>query len=534
MKKHGLTKILLVILLLIVIASYFIEGRQGISQIALGDVVMNYFQSFYYFDVVLFILAVGGFYGILEHVPSYTKLQENIANKVKNKKLVVFAIIIIFALLSSLTGLNLLLLIFIPFAISLILALGYDKLVALFSTVGSVAVGLIGGIFTTIKMSNSYYGTSYSTFEELVGLEDKWVNVIPKVILLIVAVALLIFFVNSYIKKTLGYKQETKKAREEKKELVTKVETKKEVAKESKKDTKKEVKQVTNKKTTTSKKSAPEKKTTKKKTTKKNLSAAKPDETIVIKKTKKTRIWPLVVLAIVLLVFLVLGYLPWNSLFGITVFDDFHTWVTELSIGDYAIFTSLISQIIPAFGNWGGIGSSYLIAMFLLVIIAIIIKFVYKIKWNDILDYCLEGMKKMLPALLVAMLAYTVLVCAYNNGFMETIITSATDKFGDNIMIHSLISILGSITNVDMYYTSVGIFTPIINGLSDSANLQVFAVAFQSLFGLMQIIGPTSILLVICLAYTDVSYKDWFKNIWKFVLILFIVICAVMLLTSML
>lgn len=534
MKKHGLTKILAIIILLTVIASYLIKGRQGISQIALGDGIMNYFQSFYYFDVVLFILVVGGFYGILEHVPAYTKLQENIANKVKNKKLVVFAIIIIFALLSSLTGLNLLLLIFIPFAISLILALGYDKLVALFSTVGSVAVGLIGGIFTTIKMSNSYYGTTYSTFEELVGLEDKWVNVIPKVILLVVAVALLIFFVNSYIKKTLGHKQETKKPREEKKELVAKVETKKEVVKEPKKETKKEVKQVTNKKTTTSKKSASVKNTTKKKTTKKNLSAAKPDETIVIKKTKKTRIWPLVVLAIVLLVFLVLGYLPWNSLFGITVFDDFHTWVTELSIGKYTIFTSLISQIIPAFGNWGGIGSSYLIAMFLLVIIAIIIKFVYKIKFDDILDYCLEGMKKMLPALLVAMLAYTVLVCTYNNGFMETIITSATDKFGDNIMIHSLISILGSITNVDMYYTSVGIFTPIINGLSDSANLQVFAVAFQSLFGLMQIIGPTSILLVICLAYTDVSYKDWFKNIWKFVLILFIVICAVMLLTSML
>lgn len=515
MKKHGLTKILAVILLLIVIVSYFIEGRSGIAQIPVGDVVMNYFQSFFYFDIVIFILAVGAFYGVLEHVPAYKKLQENIANKVKNKKLVVFAIIIIFVLLSSLTGLNLLLLIFIPFAISLILALGYDKIVALFSTVVSVAVGSIGGIFTTIKYSNSYYGVSYSRFEELVGLEDKWANVVPSIILLIVVTAILMLFVNSYMNKHKAKKVEPNK------ELVAKVETKKEPVKEVKKEVKK---------TTTTKK----KNTTKKTNTKKNLSAAKQDETITIKKTKKTRVWPLIVLLVVLLVLLILGYTPWSSLFGITIFDDFHTWLTGLGFGDYKVFTDLISQNISAFGNWGSIGSSYLIAMFLLVIIVIIIKFVYRIKFNDIIDYCLEGVKKMVPALLLTMLAYTVLVCSYNHGFMETIITSATDKFGDNIMIHSLLSILGSITNVDLYYTSVGIFSQIVNGLSDSANLQVFAVAFQSLFGLVQIIGPTSILLVICLAYTDTSYKDWFKNAWKFVLTLFIVICAVMFLTSLL
>ena len=173
-------------------------------------------------------------------------------------------------------------------------------------------------------------------------------------------------------------------------------------------------------------------------------------------------------------------------------------------------------------------------AMIILIIFSIIIKFVYKVKFDDMLDYFKEGMKKMLPAASVAMLAYTVLVCAYNNGFMETIITNASDKFGDNIMISSLITILGSLTNIDLYYTSAGIFTPIVSALSDNANLQVFAILFQSFYGLVQIVGPTSLLLIVCLTYFEVPYKDWLKNIWRLALELFILIFVVILIVSVL
>ena len=46
-KKYGLFKVLLVILLLVVVATYFIKGREdSISYLALGDVFINYIQSF--------------------------------------------------------------------------------------------------------------------------------------------------------------------------------------------------------------------------------------------------------------------------------------------------------------------------------------------------------------------------------------------------------------------------------------------------------------------------------------------------------
>ena len=77
-KKYGLIKVLSVLLLLIVVASYFIKGRQStISYIALGDVFLNYIQSFYYFfDTIIFVLVVGGFYGFLNKIPAYKKMIE--------------------------------------------------------------------------------------------------------------------------------------------------------------------------------------------------------------------------------------------------------------------------------------------------------------------------------------------------------------------------------------------------------------------------------------------------------------------------
>ena len=81
-KKYGLFKLLTVILLLIVVATYFIKGREAaIDALPLSYVVLNYLQSFqYFFDTSVFILVVGGFYGFLNRVPAYKKLQTNIVD----------------------------------------------------------------------------------------------------------------------------------------------------------------------------------------------------------------------------------------------------------------------------------------------------------------------------------------------------------------------------------------------------------------------------------------------------------------------
>ena len=377
-----------------------------------------------------------------------------------------------------------------------------------------IIIGLIGGIFTTFRNPSGYTASS-TTIEKLVGLEGNFENIFPKIIILILATALLMFYVLRYSKNHMTNK------------IVKKVEHNEEDKNDEVKEEKKEEIKTVKKEETKTTKKVPTKNSKKKTSKNPNMRAAKKDDTIIVKKGVRT--WPLVVVCALMLVLLILGFIPWQSLFEITVFDDFHTWLTGISIGDYSIFNNIMSANFTAFGTWGNLGS-YMMPMILIIIFSIIIAIIYRIKLSDMLDYFKEGAKKMLPSAMMAMLAYTVLVCTYNNGFMETIISKANV---DNIMLSSLLTILGSITNVDLYYTAAGIFTPIVGALSDNANLNVFALVFQSFYGLIQLFGPTSILLIFGLTYFEVPYKDWLKNIWRLILGLFIIIFLVVLIVAL-
>lgn len=70
MKKHSLFKVILIVLgaLLAVsgilaILGYFVPALEGkYTMIALGDVLINFVQSFYYFfDTVVYLLVLGAF-----------------------------------------------------------------------------------------------------------------------------------------------------------------------------------------------------------------------------------------------------------------------------------------------------------------------------------------------------------------------------------------------------------------------------------------------------------------------------------------
>ena len=45
-----------------------------------------------------------------------------------------------------------------------------------------------------------------------------------------------------------------------------------------------------------------------------------------------------------------------------------------------------------------------------------------------------------------------------------------------------------------------------------------------SINGLVSLVAPTSVLLVTGLSMYDVSYKEWLKNIWKFAVILLVLL----------
>ena len=476
MKKHGLTKILGILLILLLIVSYILPGRQEtVDRIGIADLLLNYFsivlQNFSY--TVLFALSVGGFYGVLNKTGSYKKLLDNIVTRVKplGKKFI-YLVIILFAVIASMTGMTIPLFMFIPLVVSIILLLGYDKLVALTATIASTVVGYIGGVFVNFTNPNTY---GINTYEEFIGLESKFANTFPKLLLLFAGIALLIYFVNNHIKAV-----EEKKVKYE-------------------------------------------------------LSD---DSELLISEVKGNykdiKTWPLIIVLCFLFIITVIGIIPWNSLFKITVFSNFHTWLTSISIKKFAIIPNIISSGLPALGEWTATGNPmaiYVYMSMLLVFVSLIITLVNRVKLDDTIDNYVEGVKKMLPTVIIITIAYTVLVCAYNNGFLELIIS----KYGKfNYGVSSLLAFIGCILNVDTTWIIAGAFSPIVNLITDESVYTSVAVLLQGIYGIALLVGPTSLLLIIGLTYFDVPYTTWLRYIWRFILSLVILVALVTLLVVLL
>lgn len=483
MKKHSLFKVIMIVLgsliavdAILSILGYCVSGLNGkFTMIPLVDVFINFVQSFYYFfDTVVFLLILGAFYGVLNKVPAYKKLVDNFAQKVKShSKLFVFIVTGLFAVLTSATGLVNPLLVFVPFVAAIILSLGYDKLVAISSTIAAMMVGFVGGVFVTFRDPNSYYGYAATTVEGIAGL-GKYANLWPKLVLLVLGTALLIFFINRYIKNVNDKK--VKYELNESDEVV--------------------------------------------------VSEVKGDY-------KNIKTWPMIVILALLFVILILGFMPWNTLFGIKCFDKFNEWLLGIKIGEFEVFSNILSNNLSAFGNWASLGS-YMSIVISLIIFTLVIKFVYRVKFNELIENFVSGSKKMLPMVFLVVITYAILVSAYNHGFMSNIITLISDsKLGINVGTASIISALGTLLHTDLYYTVAGVFSPMIASVTDESMISVYAIAFQSIYGIVSIIGPTSLLVIFALKYFDVPYTSWFKYIWRFVLMLFLLVILLLLVLAL-
>ncbi len=475
LKKHGLPKVLIILMLLMVLITNILPGRQNIvDTIGVADIFYNWFSivlaNFGY--IALYVFVIGGFYGVLNKIPSYKKLLDGIVKRVKplGKKFI-FITIVLFAIIASLTGMTIQMFVFVPFVVAIILLLGYDKLVAFSATVASLIIGYIGGVFATFMNPNTGINT---TFESFIGLDAKLANTFPKLLLLLASILLLIFFVNKHIKNV-----EEKKVRYE-------------------------------------------------------LSDDSELQITEVKGNyKNIKTWPLVVVLLLTFVILVLGLMPWNPLFEIKVFSDFHTWLMGLSIKDFAVVPNIISKNLTAFGAWNGNGNplmSYVYISLLMVFITFVIALINRLKINDAIDYFVSGMKKALPAAATLTLAYTVLVCAYNNGFYELVISNY-GKF--NYGISSLLAFGGCILNVDTTWIVLGVFSPIINLITDESIYQSVAILLQGIYGVFLLVGPTSLILILGLTYLDIPYTTWLKYIWRFILYLIVLLALITFLVTL-
>ena len=251
----------------------------------------------------------------------------------------------------------------------------------------------------------------------------------------------------------------------------------------------------------------------------KKVDESKEDKFAVEKTTKKkVKVWPIVLLLAVVAIYAVLGYVRWEEQFEITCFTEFHTWLTGLKIGEHTVISYLLGGAL-AFGTW----ELYSIFSVLLVVTLIAV-IIYKVSIDEIIDGISNGLAKMAKPTMLMVLGYAVFVIIYWSPIIPTITNwIVSDKF--NPLLTTIASFISSIFVADFGYVGYSIGSFLTTAYAD--NMKQVLVIYPAMHGFVQMIAPTSVILLAGLSYTGISYKEWMKHIWKFVVALLLVLVLV-------
>ena len=153
---------------------------------------------------------------------------------------------------------------------------------------------------------------------------------------------------------------------------------------------------------------------------------------------------------------------------------------------------------------------------------------IYRVKLDDVFEGFMEGAKKALVPALISILLYSILVLVTYHPFQTTIYKAVLDlSKGFNIATTTIVAVLAGLFNSDIAYSFQSIAPYYTSVVTNADNYQLAAVIFQSMYGLTMLVAPTSLVLMGILSYLNVSYKEWFKSVWKLLLELFIVLLIV-------
>ncbi|MEG2457291.1 MAG: hypothetical protein RSB41_00115 [Bacilli bacterium] len=479
-KRHGLTMIISITIIALVVLSWIIPAGQwsGTELMSLGRSRIGLYELFdypllaiqYFIQLIIFILAVGGLYGVLSKTDAYKNFIEKIAKALKGKE-VIFLVVIAFvmAVLTSVCSLGILLFLFIPAIIAIVTFLGYDKITAMLVTFGATLIGTIGSTYNYFV--TGYINQALST--------DFTTEIITKIALFVITFVI-------YIAFTIKHASKSKKAND------------------------------------------------------------KSDEIMFIEgsSSKKTKIWPIVLVFSVVAVLMILACTPWKLVFKLEFFETLHTTITTFTLGkDFAIFGSLIGKM-PAFGNW-----YYQQIAAVVIVLTIIFSLVYKIKFSEVADNFFEGIKKMIKPALIITLSMTIVVITAYNPFYTTVASwfmNASEWIVNllgnvkwlsflgtfvNTFFTSIVSIISSALNIEMVYVSQSQLALLLGTLGSTAT-NMIAVATQALYGLTMFVAPTSTMLILGLEFLGINYKEWIKKTWKLLVTLLVVIFIIILIVA--
>ncbi|MFV0249427.1 MAG: hypothetical protein ACK5HP_00070 [Bacilli bacterium] len=470
MKKNSLLKAIGIVFAVYVVLSwiiptgYFSSGEfatDATDPVGLIDLIkypVITFTSSVFVLTALNLLIIGGLYGVLNKTGAYTKIIDGIVKKFKGKeKKFLIISIMVFAILASLTGLTTPLFVLVPFFAAILLLLGFNGVVTLLGTAGAILVGNMASTF-------GFNINGYITYFLSVGMND---SLLYRFIFLIITLVLYTFVVLKITDSKEGKVSKTKKT--------------------SKKPTKKE---------------------------EKNTDVLViPFYTPTTSSNKKS-VKPIIIIGVLAMIYILVGMYNWSIGLNVTFFDDIYESIMSFEIGGYTIFANIIGTVDPI-----GYLSNYDLAVILLFVTGVI-TLIYKISLKDAVNAFVDGVKKMVPVACYAVAACIIFLLMNSSSSGYTIFATISNFFleltdGFNAITMGIVSAIGGLFYNDFPYMLNALYSKFSVSYTEFTLIGMIG---QTMHGLVMLIAPTSIILVAGLTYLNVSYKEWFKTIWKYLL----------------
>ena len=237
---------------------------------------------------------------------------------------------------------------------------------------------------------------------------------------------------------------------------------------------------------------------------------------------KQKQVFVLFVLTFVLMV---LSFIPWNDL-HVTIFSDFNTWLTGLPVVGKIVGTST-----QALGSWYFPEGAMLFAF-----MGILIGIVYGLKEEKIISSFMNGAADLLSVALIVAIARGIQVIMNNGMITDTILNWGKEGL-------SGLSSQVFIVLTYIFYLPMSFLIPSSSGLA-SATMGIMAplrefvhvrpsliiTAYQSASGVLNLIAPTSGIVMGALALGRINIATWWKFMAKLVVAIIVVTIVLLLL----
>ena len=244
------------------------------------------------------------------------------------------------------------------------------------------------------------------------------------------------------------------------------------------------------------------------------------DEIMLYEKTttkSKKSATPMIIIFVVCFLIAIVGMINWSEVFNLNIFDEGYKNIANAKLFNYPVGKAVFGEMY-GYGAW----TNYELAM-MLGVCTLLISLVYKLKVNDIVACVKKGVKKMMPAVFYLGMANIIFLMLNTTPSGYTIFPTIAHTIlnvveGFNVFIYSVAVFIASFFYNDFPYMLGALYDPTANLYAD--NLSIIGLISQGIYGIVQFVAPTSVLLVVGLNYFDIPYGTWFKKVFKYLLLI--------------